>query len=83
MSKKCTHCGSYNTERSVMGTANFALRQAARLSVSAGAVFVVGCFNKTAAHGAGHAMLHNTENWVSGVKQFHCCECGNDFIPMD
>lgn len=83
MSKQCTYCGSYNTERSVMGTANFALRQAARLSVSAGALFVVGSFNKSAGQGAGRAMLRNTESWVSGVKQFHCCHCGNDFTPRD
>ena len=83
MSKKCTYCGSYNTERSVGGTANYAMRQAGRLLVSGVTSMAVGIFNRSAGQGAGRAMLKNTENWVSGVDQFHCCECGRDFTPRD
>jgi len=83
MSKKCPHCGSYNTERSVGGTANYLARQTGRLVVSGTASLLVGIFNRSAGQGAGRAMLKNTENWVSGVDQFHCCNCGKDFTPRD
>lgn len=83
MSKKCTICGSYNTERSVRGTANYALRQAARFAVAGGMSMVVGVFNRAAGQGAGRAMLHNTENWVQGVNQYYCCHCHKDFTPID
>ena len=83
MSKQCPYCKSYNTERSLGGTANYAVRQAGRLLVAGGTAMVVGLFNRSAGQGAGRAMLKNTENWVSGVDQFHCCNCGKDFTPRD
>lgn len=83
MSKQCTNCGSYNTERSMRGTANYFLRQTARFAVAGGTSLVVGTFNKSAGQGAGRAMLHNTENWVSTIKLYYCCDCGKDFNPID
>ena len=83
MSKQCTNCGSYNTERSVGGTVNYLARQTGRLIVSGAASVAVGIFNKSAGHGVGHAMLKNTENWVSGVDQYHCCNCHRDFTPRE
>ena len=79
MSKKCTNCGSYNTERSVKGTTNYFLRQTARFAVAGGASLVVGTLNKSAGQGVGRSILRNTERWASGVNQYYCCECGRDF----
>lgn len=81
MSKKCSLCGSYNTERSIGGTANYALRQAGRLAIAGGASMVVSIFNKYAGRGVGGEVLKNTERWVSGVKQYYCCECKQCFNP--
>lgn len=79
MSKKCSLCGSYNTERSVTGTANYALRQAGRFVIAGGASVVVGIFNKYAGRGVASGVWRNTENWVSGISQYYCCDCHKDF----
>lgn len=79
MSKKCTHCGSLNTELSLKGNVNWAARWIARGTVVGGVSFVAGIFNRYAAKGASRAMSMNTESWVKGIKRYHCCSCGKDF----
>jgi len=79
MSKKCSHCGSYNTERSITGTANYVFRQTGRFVIAGGASIVVGIFNKYAGRGVGSGVLRNTESWISGVDQYYCCDCKNKF----
>lgn len=71
MSKKCSLCGSYNTERSVTGTANYALRQAGRFVIAGGASVVVGIFNKYAGRGV-----------ASGVWRFQRMRVGETYNPI-
>ena len=79
MSKKCPHCGSYNSESIVSGNIGYGLVQGARY-ISAGAAYVaVGLFNHGAAHAAGHSVLHGTEDWGDDIDRHHCCNCGRDF----
>ena len=82
MSKKCPHCGSYNTELKVSGNIGYGLVQGARLLTAGVASMAVGLFNHTAGHAAGHSMLHNTESWGKSISRHHCCnpKCGKDFI---
>ena len=79
MSKKCTHCGSYNTELKVSGNVGYAFAQGARI-VAGGAALVAGLFNHSAGHVAGHGVLKNTEDWGKDINRHHCCACGKDFI---
>lgn len=83
MSKKCSECGSYNTERSISGTANYAIRQTGRFVIAGTASFVVGIFNKYAGRGVGSGVLRNTENWINGVNQYYCCNCHKNFTPCE
>lgn len=79
MSKKCTRCGSYNTELKVSGNIGYGLLQGARF-VGAGVAYVVGgLFNHAAGHVAGHGVLRETEDWGEDIDRHHCCNCGKDF----
>lgn len=77
MSKRCPHCGSYNTEISIGNYAGRALLNAGRFALAAVAALTVGLFNQTAGHAAGHSVLHNTD--PGDLKGHHCCNCGKDF----
>ncbi len=79
MSKQCPHCGSYNTELKISGNIGIGLIQGARLAVAGATSVAVGVFNRSAGHAAGHAVLHNTENWGNDIKRYHCCSCKRDF----
>lgn len=79
MSKKCPHCGSYNTESKVSGNIGYGLVQGARFICAGAAYAAVGLFNRGAAHAAGHSVLHGTEDWGDDIDRHHCCKCGRDF----
>lgn len=77
MSKQCPHCGSWNTEVAVGNYVGRGLVNIGRFALAAGATMVVGFFNHTAGHGAGHAVIHNTD---PGTFYGHrCCVCGKEF----
>lgn len=77
MSKKCPHCGSYNTELSVGNYAGRALLQIGRYALAIGAHMVGGLFGPSTGHAAGHSVLHNTE--LGEFEGHHFCNCGKDF----
>ena len=79
MSKKCPHCGSYNTESKVSGNIGYGLVQGARFICAGAAYAAVGLFNHGAAHAAGHSVLHGTEDWGDDIDRHYCCNCGRDF----
>lgn len=79
MSKKCPHCGHYNTELKISGNIEYVAVQAFRAAVVFGTTVTVGLLNKYAGHGASRAMLQNTKGWGDGINRYHCCNCGNDF----
>lgn len=79
MSKQCPHCGSYNTESSISGNVGYGLTQVARFAVAGSAALIVGAFNHTAGHAAGHNIIHNTKDWGEDINRHHCCSCGKDF----
>lgn len=77
MSKKCPHCGSYNTEISIGNYAGRTLLNAGRYALAVGAAMVAGVINPTVGHAAGHSVLHDTD--PGDLKGHHCCNCGKDF----
>ncbi len=77
MSKRCPHCGSYNTEISIRNYAARAIINSARYSVAVGVSLVASLFTPSAAHAAGHGILHETD--PGELNGHHCCNCGKDF----
>lgn len=79
MSKKCTHCGSYNTEAKVSGKIGYNVVQAVRIATAGGAAIVGGFLGPSTAHAAGHSVMNNTKDWGEDINKHHCCNCGKDF----
>ena len=79
MSKCCPHCGHYNTELKISGNLGYAAVQGFRFATAMTAASVVGIFNHSAGHAAGHSVIHNTESWGKDINRHHCCNCGKDF----
>lgn len=77
MSKRCTYCGSYNTEMAVGNCAERVAVNAGRVLISLGGGLLGSAFHP----GMGGAFAYKI--WV-GTKQgdllsHHCCKCGRDF----
>lgn len=79
MSKKCTHCGSYNTETKVSGNIGYGFVQVTRIATAGGAAILGGLFGHAAGHAAGHSVMNNTKDWGENINKHHCCNCGKDF----
>ena len=74
MSKKCPHCGSYNTELKISGNVGYGVVKGARIAAAGIAL------GKYAGHTAGHSLLNSTKDWGEDMDHHHCCNCGKDFI---
>lgn len=80
MSKQCPNCKGYNTELSVMGSAEYAIKGLAKAAVIAGG-FVGGgllCGPYGAMTG-GKEAKRITSNWTEGVNLYYCNTCGKEF----
>lgn len=80
MSKRCPHCGHYNTELYTKGCVEFATKAVARGVVIYGASAIAGLFGgPTTSKGASWAMSQNTKNWTENVDLHYCCNCKRTF----
>ena len=79
MSKRCPYCCSYNTEHRVTGILGYTAVQGMRFATAAVAALTVGVVNKTAGHGAGHTVIHNTKTWGEDIHRHDCCNCKRSF----
>ena len=80
MSRKCPHCGSYNTELKISGNGGYGVVKGARIAAAGIAHVAGGLFGKYVGNAAGHAVLNSTKDWGEGIDRHHCCNCGKDFI---
>ena len=78
MSKKCPHCGSYNTETAVGNWIERGVINAGRGVVSAGAGVIMSIFHPSMGSAAAAKTWQNTKP-SEQFKGYHCCNCGKDF----
>lgn len=78
MSKKCPHCGSYNTETAVINWVGRGLLHAGRLALSAGAGIVGSIGGPNTGKIAAYQTWRNTEP-TTAFEGYRCCECGKEF----
>lgn len=77
MSKKCPHCGSYNTEISITNYTERAVVNTGRFVVAAAAALAVGLVDR---NHASHVGVHTYNSMDPGELQgHHCCNCDKDF----
>lgn len=77
MSKKCPHCGSYNTEAAIGNYVGRGLIHIGRGLLAAGAMTVGSIGGPTTGKAAGYTVWKNTE---PGAFHGHrCCNCGKEF----
>lgn len=77
MSKRCPHCGSYNTEAAIENYVERGIVNIGRVLLTAGATTVGSLVNPVIAQGSGREVWKNTE-----PGEFHghrCCNCGKEF----
>ena len=80
MSKQCPYCKRYNTELSVMGGAEYAIKGLAKAAMIAGG-FVGGgllCGPYGAMTGSKEAK-RITSKWTKGINLYYCNTCGKKF----
>lgn len=77
MSKRCTHCGSYNTEISIKKYAARSVINIGRYAIAAGGSIIAHAFSPSASHAAGHTILHETD--PGDLKGHYCRNCGKYF----
>ncbi len=79
MSKRCPHCGHYNTELYTKGCVEYASKAAARGTVILGVSTIASLFGPGSAKSAGMAMVQNTKSWTENVHRHYCNNCKRTF----
>lgn len=77
MSKKCIHCGSYNTEIAVGNCVERAVVNTGRIMLSLGAGLIGSVFNPNM--GGAYAAKTWEGTKQEKLRKHHCCTCGKDF----
>lgn len=79
MSKKCPHCGSYNTEAAVINWVGRGLLNAGRGVLALGAGLIGGIIMPGGGAGAlGSKTWQNTKP-TTPFNGYRCCNCGKEF----
>ena len=77
MSKKCPHCGSYNTEVAIGNYVGRGIINVGRAALTLGAYVVGGLAGPTTGKTFGYGTWKNTD--PGEFEGHHCCNCGKDF----
>jgi hypothetical protein len=76
MSRKCTHCGSYNTDRIVINSIGKGVVEIGRTVIGVAATLG----SELLSRGTGKITGRKVEEATRvNIKCFHCNDCGNDF----
>ena len=76
MSRRCPHCGSYNTDRKVGNTIGKGI-----LDVGSGIITLVATFgSELLSRGTGKITANNMQKALKNhIECFHCNSCNSDF----
>lgn len=77
MSKRCTHCGSYNTEVAFGNHVSRGIINAGRATLSLSGAIAMSVICPTTATSMGVQIWKNTT--PGEFKGHYCCSCGKEF----